>query len=288
MTNRSMKTALLVLSFAFALVLGSVAKAGTLRVSHGLSDDHPINIGLLEFKRVVEAKLPGKFEIEVYPNALLGPTAKALELMQVGAIDFVSGNTANFETFDTTYQIFSIPYLFNSVENYHKIMNTPEIVDPIFKSTRSVGFEAIGWFDASSRNLYGKSPIIVPDDIKGKKFRVQPNPTNIKMMAALGASGVPMSFGEVYTALQQGVIDGGENNEVCLVVNKHGEICKHWSYTRQQMMPDMLAVNSELWASLTPEEKAAFEEALAECMRVFTIEWNNYVENIKKYNAPRN
>lgn len=272
-----------ILILVAAMTLVHVAQAATLRISHGSpGGDHPTHTALLSFGKLIEERLGGKYKVEVFPNAVLGPSAKTLELLQVGAIDFVLASTANFETIDNIYQIFSIPYLFESEGVYHDIMDNKEITDILYHSGKNNGFEIVTWFDAGTRNLYGKTPIRTPEDIKGKKFRVQANPTNIKMMAAWGASGVPMSMGEVYTALQQGVVDGGENNEVCIVAMNHGEVAKYWSYTRNQMMPDLLAISSDLWTSLSSEERKVVMEAAEECNKTQRANWEKFIGSLKK------
>ena len=126
-----------------------------------------------------------------------------VQLTQTGAIDFVVASTAIMETFSAKYQIFNLPYLFSSVEAYHEAMDDPEVTDPIFKTTSKAGLETVAWLDAGTRNFYTiKTPINQPSDLKGLKIRVQQSPTNVEMMRLLGGTATPMSFGDVYTALQ--------------------------------------------------------------------------------------
>ncbi len=244
------------------------------RISHSQSETHPDHLGLLAFEEYVELKLGDKYDVQIFPNELLGSSVKAIELVQTGAIDYAVASTGNLETFDDIYQIFSIPYLFNSVETYHKVMDDVNFTDNIYKSTGAAGFEAVAWLDAGTRNFYATSPIKTPKDLKGKKIRVQQSPTNVKMMAAFGAAAAPMSFGEVYTAIQQGVIDGAENNELALTNNKHGEVAKYYTYNRHQMVPDMLIANLNFLNELSDEERAVFDEAAEICSKVERENWN--------------
>ncbi|MBU5436804.1 TRAP transporter substrate-binding protein [Tissierella sp. MSJ-40] len=258
---------LLVGILAFNLAGCSINTGGKriIRISHGQSSTHPQHIGLLTFKEHIESQLGDKYDIQIFPNELLGPSNKAIELVQTGAIDFVVSSTGNLETFDDIYQIFSMPYLFDSVDAYHKVMEDKELMESIFKSTEAAGFEAITWFDAGTRNFYATSAIRTPEDLKGKKIRVQQSPTNVRMMELFGAAAAPMSFGEVYTAIQSGVIDGGENNELALTNNKHGEVAKYYSYNHHQMVPDMLIGNVKFLNELSPEERKIFNEAAELC-----------------------
>ena len=253
-----------------------------IRISHSQSVEHPDHIGLLAFEQYIEDRLGDKYDVQIYPNELLGASVKAIELVQTGAIDFAVASTGNLETFDDIYQVFSIPYLFSSTESYHKVMENDELMKSIYESTKASGFQTVTWLDAGTRNFYATTPINTPDDLKGKKMRVQASPTNVKMMEAFGAAAAPMSFGEVYTAIQQKVINGAENNEFALTNNKHGEVAKYYTYNQHQMVPDMLIGNVKLLDSLSPEDRKIFDEAAVECTRVERESWDKQVVETKK------
>ncbi|MEG2290102.1 MAG: TRAP transporter substrate-binding protein [Clostridium sp.] len=267
-------------TLAFSLVGCSSANSGKriVRISHSQSQEHPDHLGLVAFEEYVESKLGDKYDVQIFPNELLGPSVKAIELVQTGAIDFAVASTGNLETFDDVYQIFSMPYLFDSVDSYYKVMEDEELMSSIFKSTEAAGFEAVTWFDAGTRNFYATSPINTPDDLKGKKIRVQQSPTNVRMMQAFGAAAAPMSFGEVYTAIQSGVINGGENNELALTNNKHGEVAKFYSYNQHQMVPDLLIGNLKFLNSLPEDERKVFDDAAIESTRVEREHWDTQVD----------
>ncbi|KGM96586.1 TRAP transporter [Clostridium novyi A str. 4552] len=248
-----------------------------IRISHGQSETHPDHLGLLAFEKYVESKLGDKYDVQIFPNELLGPSVKAIELVQTGAIDFAVCSTGNLETFDNVYQIFSMPYLFDSIDAYHKVMEDKKLINSIFKSTKDAGFESVTWFEAGTRNFYAKTPIKTPEDLKGKKIRVQQSPTNVKMIDLFGAAAAPMSFGEVYTAIQQGVIDGAENNELALTNNKHGEVAKYYVYNHHQMVPDLLIGNVKFLEGLSPKERRVFDEAAKQATNVERSQWDNQI-----------
>lgn len=255
------------------------------RISHSQSIEHPDHIGLLAYEKYIEDRLGDKYDIQIFPNELLGPSVKAIELVQTGAIDFAVASTGNLETFDDIYQIFSIPYLFDSEEIYHKVMENDELMESIYTATKESGFQTVTWLDAGVRNFYATTPINTPDDLKGKKIRVQSSPTNVKMMEAFGAAAAPMSFGEVYTAIQQKVIDGGENNEFALTNNKHGEVAKYYTYNNHQMVPDMVIGNVKFLDGLSEEERKIFDEAAKECTKVERESWNEQIVQAKEQSA---
>lgn len=285
---RKMMKKLTALAFGIAVAV-SLTGCGSLtggkriiRVSHAQSETHPEHLGLLAFKEYVEEKLGDKYEIQIFPNELLGSAQKAIELTQTGAIDFVVAGTANLETFADVYEIFSMPYLFDSEEVYKSVMQDTEYMENVYASTDEAGFRVVTWYNAGTRNFYGKSPIRTPEDLKGKKIRVQQSPASVEMVKAFGAAAAPMGFGEVYTAIQQGVIDGAENNELALTNNKHGEVAKYYSYNKHQMVPDMLVANLKFLNSLSPEDYQVFKEAAALSTEVEMEEWDKSIEEAKK------
>ena len=277
--------ALALMGLVAALVMTGCGKAADgkriVRISLGQSETHPQYIGLVAFKDYVEERLGDKFEVQIFPNEILGSAQKAIELTQTGAIDFVVAGTANLETFADVYEVFSMPYLFDSRESYLEAMQDADYMEQIYESTDEAGFRVLTWYNAGTRNFYAKKPIRTPEDLKGLKIRVQQSPASVKMMQAFGAAASPMSFGEVYTAIQQGVIDGAENNELALTNNKHGEVAKYFTYNMHQMVPDMLVGNLKFLNSLSPEELQIFKEAAALSTEVELGEWDKQVEEAK-------
>lgn len=280
---------MLVLLTSFALLLTSVTACGSrqsakriIRISHGQQETHPDHLGMLAFKKHVEEKLGDKYDVRIYANGLLGDSKNALELCQTGALEYVIASASNLETFSRTYQLFSLPYLFSSPESFYKTMEDTKLTEQIYETTDSSGIRVVTWFDAGSRNFYSKKPIRTPADLKGMKIRVQPSPTNIAMMEAFHASATPLGFSEVYTALSQGVIDGAENNELALTDQKHGEVAPNYTYDMHQMVPDFLVVNLNFYKSLSPDEKAVFDEAAKIANQVERVEWKKAIEQAKK------
>lgn len=253
-----------------------------IRVALSQSETHPEYTGMEKFKEYVEEKLGDKYEVQIYPNELLGSQTKAIELTQTGAIDFVVVGTPNLEIFADVYEVFSMPYLFTSQEAYYAAMNDTDYMEKVYESTDETGLRVVTWFDVGTRNFYAKKAINTPDDLKGLKMRVQQSPASVKMANAFGAAASPMSFGEVYTAIQQGVIDGAENNELALTDNKHGEVAKYYSYTMHQMIPDVLIANLKFLNGLSEEERQVFYDAAEVASETERDAWTTEVEKAKK------
>lgn len=254
-----------------------------IRVGHNQSQKHPTHIGLLAFEKYIEENLGDKYDVQVFPSELLGSQTDMVQLTQTGAINISVASNAILETFDDVYEIFNLPYLFASTESYHHVMDDKSITEPIFTSTKDAGFEAVTWLDAGSRSFYTKDrPIKNASDLKGLKIRVQQSPTNVRMMNLLGGSASPMGFGEVYTALQAGIIDGAENNEMALTDNGHGDICKYYSYDMHQMVPDIVIANYEWLDNLPEDERKIFDEGFDILNETQREEWTVAIEEAKE------
>lgn len=252
------------------------------RIAHSQPESHPEHTGCLAFKQYVEERLGDKYEVQIFPNELLGGQKKAIELTQTGAIDIVIVGAPNAETIARIYEIFSIPYIFASKEAYFETMNDEEYMNKVYASTDEAGFRALTWYNAGLRSFYAKKAINTPEDMKGLKIRVQQSPASIAMVNAFGAAATPMAFGEVYTAIQQGVIDGAENNELALTGNKHGEVAKFYSNNNHQMIPDLMLANLRFIQGLPDDERKVFMEAAKKSTEVELKAWEDGVEKAKK------
>lgn len=288
--KKKLRTAALALAGALALTALSGCSGGAsasgvqiIRIGHNQSTNHPTHTGLLAFEEYIEGELGDKYDIQIFPSELLGSQNEMVQLTQTGAITFCVASNSLLETFSDNYTLFNLPYLFASPEAYHASMDDPNIVGPIFESTMQAGFEAVTWLDAGTRNFYTiNTPIETPEDLRGLKIRVQQSPTNVRMMELLGGSATPMGFGDVYTALQSQMLDGAENNELALTDNGHGDICKYYSYTMHQMIPDILIGNLDFMEGLSEEERAIFDEGFQILNQTQRDAWETAVEEAKE------
>ena len=275
-------TGVLVLSSLFGCAASASDSVQIIRIGHNQSTNHPTHIGLEAFEEYIEGELGDTYDIQIFPSELLGSKNEMVQLTQTGAITFCVASNSLLETFSDNYTLFNLPYLFASPEAYHASMDDPAIVDPIFESTMQAGFEAVTWLDAGTRNFYTiNTPIETPADLRGLKIRVQQSPTNVRMMELLGGSATPMGFGDVYTALQSQMLDGAENNELALTDNGHGDVCKYYSYTMHQMIPDILIGNLDFMESLSEEERAIFDEGFQILNQTQRDAWESAVEEAK-------
>lgn len=269
---------------AFSLTgCGSSASSGSkhLLVAHSHSESHPVHVGLTKLTEVAEDESDLTFS--VYPNGTLGGNAEMIQLVKAGVLDIAKVSASSMEQFNSAYAIFSLPYVFESTEQYFDVMNNSEAVQEIFDSTYDQGFFAIGWFDSGARSIYTVKDEVCdsPSVLKGLKIRTQDSQTSIAMIRAMGASATPMSSGETYTGLQQGIIDGAENNETVLVQDGHGEVCKAYTYTEHQMVPDIVIISTRTWESLDESEQKAIKDGIRQGNEAHEAVWGELVqENI--------
>lgn len=259
-------------------------KTQVLKVAFNQSENHPQYKALEEFSKELETQTKGAYKLEISPNELLGDQRATAELVQNGVIQMsVVGNPV-VESFNKDFAVIGLPYLYDSLEHQKKVFLSG-VLDPLFESTASSGFEVIGAFTAGARCLYTDKPMTKPEDLKGYKFRVMQSDTMKKMVDYMGGVGTPMGQGEVYTAVQQGVIEGGENNEVTYVDLKHYEIAPYFSYTNHLMVPDLIIINTDLYDGMTPENRKIFDDLMYKTIENEFEIWNENVEAAKKVAA---
>ncbi|WP_163537494.1 TRAP transporter substrate-binding protein [Gracilibacillus sp. YIM 98692] len=258
---------------------GAEEESKSLKIAHNLSEDHPIHQALTTFTESVEEKTDGTITFEMFANGVLGSESEVLEQVQNGGVDITKVSAGALESFSKEYGVFSLPYIFTSDEHYRDVMES-DVVEEIYQSTEDKGFVGLSYFDSGARSFYTKdTPIETPEDLEGKKIRVMDSQTAIDMVDHLGGTPTPLGYNEIYTALQQGVIDGAESNPTALTTGQHGEVAKNFSYSEHTNIPDILIINNDLWNELSDEQKQAFNEAANETREEHTELWNQAIED---------
>lgn len=233
----------------------------TLNVSHGLQRTHPVYKGTVVFKETLEKISNGKIKVNIYPDGQLGNDRETLELLQIGSIDVTVVSSATLSNFVPDYKVLGIPYLFKSKDHYFNILEG-EIGKSLLIKGSNYWLRGLSFYDAGSRSFYTKNKAIrTPEDLKGLKIRVMNNQMSINMVNTLGGSATPMSFGEVYIAIQQGVVDGAENNPPSFVSTNHYEVSKYYTLDEHSSVPDVLIIGTKYWDKLSKEEQKWVQEA---------------------------
>ena len=241
---------------AFALPVASLAQEFRLRMGHDQPLGSMYDEGHQMFKKLVEERSQGKIRVDVFPAAQLGSEVAMVEGVRLGSIDIICANSPNAATVVPELGLFSVAYLFRDLPHFERVANDPKFVkrmDDLIAS-KNLGIKLIGFYSAGVRNIYSrKGSVASPDDLKGVKIRVQNNPVEVKVWRTFGAIPTPMNFGEVYQALQSGVLDAAENGLAVVDSNKHYEAAKFISQTEHQRSLSLLLINEKKLASLPPD-----------------------------------
>ena len=258
-----------VLKTTLAALLATAALAGaasaeceiTLRSSDTHPDGYPTVEGVKAMAAEVKEKTQGRICIEVFPSSQLGEEKDTIEQTQFGVIDMIRASFGSFNDIVPITQTVSLPYLYKSDEHLHKVMDGP-IGQEIAKGFEEHGLVPLAYYDGGARSFYNaKKPIKTVEDLKGLKFRVMQNDVFVDMMTALGATATPMPYGEVYSSIQTGVIDGAENNFPSYDSSGHAEVAKYFTLDQHLMVPELVAVAKTSWDKLSPEDQAIMREA---------------------------
>lgn len=249
-----------------------------LRLAHTLSTTHPVHRAMEVMGKKLDEKSSGKLQLQLYPSGQLGGERECLELLQIGSLDITKVSAAVLENFIPEYKIFSIPYLFSSKQHAFQVFDG-EIGEEMLSKGTNYRLRGLTFYDAGSRNFYTKTtPINSPTDLENLKIRVQKSNMAVSMVNQLGGAPTPISWGELYTALQQGVVDGAENNLPSFHTSKHYEVCKFFSLDEHTRVPDVLLIGIDSWNRLSKQEQQWLKEAAEES----TIVQRNYWASSEK------
>ena len=235
-----------------------------LKLGHCLDTKHPVHQALVHMKERLEDISDGKMTIDIYSGGVLGSEVECCEQLQHGILDMTKTSAVTMENFVPVMSVFGLPYVFESEGQFWNVING-EIGNELLQSGNSKCLHGLCYYDAGSRNFYTKEkPILTPDDLKGVKVRVMNSQTAMDMVKALGGAPTPIAWGELYSALAQGTVDGAENNPPSFSSNKHFEVCKHFSFDGHTRVPDILLISNKTWDTLTEEQKGWLEQAAKE------------------------
>lgn len=267
------KTALLILAYGAPLVLVAwgLGKSATpegsarvLRLGHGLNRDHPVHKGMEFMAADVLRRSGGRLHIEIYPDEQLGPERDLIELLQMGSLALTKVSTAPLESFSPLIKVFSLPYLFRDRDHFWQVLDGP-IGEELLAASEPYRLSGICYYDAGARSFYvsRKRNRVVhsPADLEGLSIRVQRSRTAVRLVELLGAKPVPIPFGELYTALDTGTVDGAENNPPSLYTTRQYEVTASYTLNEHTFIPDILIVSADTWGRLSAEEQGWLRES---------------------------
>lgn len=234
-----------------------------IRLAHGLDTNHSVHKAMVKMGEELHRISSGTMQIKIYPNQQLGSERECLELLQIGSLDITKVSSGVLENFSPNMKVLGLPYLFRDKAHTFAVLDGA-IGKQLLNETLSFRIKGLAYYDAGSRSFYTNTkPIESPSDLKGLKIRVMESVTAIKMVESMGGSPTPISWGELYTSLQQEVVDGAENNPPSFFLSKQFEVCKYYTLDEHTALPDVLVSGSYFWESLNEKQKKWLEEAVA-------------------------
>ena len=256
-----------------AMVMTASACETTLKSSDTHPDGYPTVEAVKAMGKMLEERSGGRLCIEIYHSAQLGQEKDTIEQTQFGAIDLNRVSLGPFNNIIEETQVPSLPYIFRSVDHMHKVMDGPigqEILDA-FAAHDLIG---LAFYDGGSRSFYNsEKPITSMEDLKGMKFRVMQSDMFVDMVSALGANATPLPYGEVYSSIQTGVIDGAENNWPSYDTSGHYEVAKYYTLDQHLIVPEVLVMSKKSWDKLSEEDQAAIRASARDSVPVMRDLW---------------
>jgi tripartite ATP-independent transporter DctP family solute receptor len=260
-----MKKFQIIMVFVLAVMTFScdtITDTRTIKLAHGLDVGHSVHMAMVKMGEDLEQISGGKMRLEIYPSQQLGSERECIELLQIGSLDMTKVSVGVMENFAPRMRVFSLPYLFRDRQHSFDVLDGPIGKDLLNEGTK-YWLKGLGYYDAGSRSFYTKDkPINSPTDLHGLKVRVLESVTAMDMVNSLGGSATPISWGELYTSLQQGVVDGAENNPPSFYLSRHYEVCKYYSLDEHTVLPDMVLVGTHLWDRLSKQEQEWLQTAV--------------------------
>ena len=239
-----------------------VKQTRTIKLAHGLDVNHSVHKAMVKMGEDLKEISGGKMQLEIYPSQQLGTERECIELLQIGSLDMAKVSVGVMENFAPLMKVFGLPYLFKDRAHSFQVLDGP-IGEELLDEGIRYWIKGLAYYDAGSRSFYTKDkPVRTPDDLKGLKIRVMESVTAMDMVKSLGGSPTPISWGELYTSLQQGVVDGAENNPPSFYLSRHYEVCKYYALDEHTVLPDVLIIGTHIWNRLSDQEKAWLNQAV--------------------------
>jgi tripartite ATP-independent transporter DctP family solute receptor len=273
----------LILSLAMAslLPLSALAQNIVLKAHDTHPAGYPTVAAMESLGKKLEAATNGRIKMQMFPGAVLGQEKEAVEQTQLGAIQIARISLGVIGPIVPEVNVFNMPFVFRDVTHMRKVIDGDVGADLLDKvSNSSARLVALGWMDGGSRSLYTKKPVRSPADLKGQKIRMMGNPLFVDTMNAMGGNGISMAYGEVFTSLQTGVIDGAENNPPSyFTANHYTTPAKYYAQTNHLIIPEIFVMSKVTWDKLTPADQALVKKLSREAQMEQRVLWDKSVED---------
>ncbi len=252
---------------AMAVGLSAMADPIVVKFSHVVSDNTPKGQAALKFKELVEKALPGKVEVQVFPNSQLFGDGKEMEALLLGDVQIIAPSLSKFSKYTKQLQVFDLPFLFDDIEAVDRFQASKE-GQALLSSMSSKGLMGLGYLHNGMKQLSATKPLNMPADAKGLKFRIQPSNVIQAQFEAVGANPQKLAFSEVYQALQTGVVDGQENTWSNIYTKKFHEVQAAVMESNHGVIDYMVVTNSKWWDGLPADVRGVMSKAMTEAIKV--------------------
>ena len=254
------------------LVLGAVLSAGlaftasagtTIKVGHGAAEAFHMHRALLKFEELVEAGSGGEIDVQIFPSSQMGPDREMIEGVQTGVLEMAIPPSSFFAGWDPAFAVIELPYMYASKDIAFDVLDG-SAGDGMLSRVENQGLVGLGWLELGVRNVTNNvRPVATPEDLEGVKLRTMKVPAHVATFETLGANPTPMNFGEVYSALQQGVIDGQENPLAIITSQRFYEVQKYLSTTGHVFAVYMPVISKPFFDSLSAEHRNLVKDSMA-------------------------
>lgn len=260
------------------------AEGGTLVLALDQSEEHPSFRALEDFADRLAQETDGRWNIKVNANGTLGSQQDTVQMAEDGSVDLMVASGTLLENLNPDFALYGSPYFFESIEHQMSVLSDDTLMNELYTSLEdSDGLTVLGGFTQGYRNVYTTAAgVTTPADLDGLKLRVQESPLMIDIVNAMGASPTPLSYGEVYTSVQSGIIDGAENNIVSYVTTGHYQVAPYMSMTQHQIGTDYLVINTDSLNSMSAADRKIFDAEWDETMTLDTKLWLEETETMKQ------
>ena len=268
-------------------VVGLAAAQTVLKAADVHPAGYPTVVAVENMGKKLEAATQGRFKVQMYPGSVLGGEKEMIEQTQVGAIQILRTSLGPVGPVVPEVNVFNMPFVFRDIPHMRAVIDGPigqELLDKISASPAKL--VALAWMDGGSRSLYSKKPIRSPEDLKGQKIRMMGNPLFVDTMNAMGGNGIAMGYGEVFTAIQTGVVDGAENNPPSLYTANHFKAgAKYYTQTNHLIIPELLVMSKSAWDKLSAADQTLVKklgrEAQIEQRKLWDAAVADYTQKLK-------
>jgi tripartite ATP-independent transporter DctP family solute receptor len=287
MTFRRNFIAAAVAAVAFTSSFHAQAQDIVLKASDTHPAGYPTVVAVENMGKKLEAATNGRIKMKMYPGAVLGQEKEAVEQVQIGAIQIARISLGVVGPVAPDVDVFNMPFVFRNIAHMRAVIDGPIGAELLEKVTNSPArLVALGWMDGGARSLYTKKLVKTPADMAGIKVRMMGNPLFVDTMNAMGGNGISMSYGEVFSALQTGVIDGAENNPPSFFTSNHYTTgTKYYAQTNHLIIPELLVMSKVTWDKLTPADQTLVKKVAREAQMEQRVLWDKsvaeYTEKLK-------